>query len=571
MRKRFYIILSLIVLINGCGETSSSDEGYTIAVPTPTPTPFSTVEPTPVPTVTTTPIPTIQPTPKPTTTPTPTPTLEADKIKIIGKITYDRVPVHKNGIGLDYDNTKIESSKWVNVQLEDGTCGSSEVVAKTQTDENGNYGFYNIDKGQNLRVCVYSKMEKSEKYSVVVRDNTNNDAIYVINSSLFDTESSKQIDLHAESGWGGYSYTSTRQAAPFAILDSVYQAMQKVIGADPEVFFPPLKINWSVNNAPAGGATEAELRDGLIGTTHFNGDDSLYILGKENYDTDEYDDHVMIHEWGHYFEENFSRADSIGGSHGPGDRLDIRVAFGEGWGNAWSAIATDNPIYFDTMGRAQADGFYMDIEGGQSSIKGYFSEDSIQHIIYDLYDSTNNGTDAITLGFDPIYKVLTTFQKDTKAFTSIFTFIKGLEEQNPSEISKIDNLLMSENIPHIDDIYGSNIDPKLYDDMSDLENGYGCTSGIYGIYNKLYNHKYLKFTIDNSREYDILMVQNNGSGSDPDFTVYRVSPEFKILGMATSERLDIETDRYYLDRGDYILDISDYNGLINACFSVKIK
>jgi hypothetical protein len=31
--------------------------------------------------------------------------------------------------------------------------------------------------------------------------------------------------------------------------------------------------------------------------------------------TDEYDDHVIIHEWGYCFEDKFSRSDSIGGNH----------------------------------------------------------------------------------------------------------------------------------------------------------------------------------------------------------------------------------------------------------------
>ena len=63
---------------------------------------------------------------------------------------------------------------------------------------------------------------------------------------------------------------------------------------------------------------------------------------ERNEDSDEYDRHIIIHEWGHYFEDKLSRADSIGGPHGLSDRLDFRVAFGEGWGNAISAIITDD-------------------------------------------------------------------------------------------------------------------------------------------------------------------------------------------------------------------------------------
>jgi hypothetical protein len=44
-------------------------------------------------------------------------------------------------------------------------------------------------------------------------------------------------------------------------------------------------------------------------------DGGLFIYGDEDLDTDEYDDHVL-HEWGHHYEDKFSRSDSIGGEHG---------------------------------------------------------------------------------------------------------------------------------------------------------------------------------------------------------------------------------------------------------------
>jgi len=539
-----------MVIFNGCGEVSSED----IPILNPTPTPTKTQHVVPSPDVSEDNRSEIN--------------TSRDKVRIIGKVTYDRVPVNKNGIGLDYDNIQIESAKWVKVTLVDGKCGVSRIVGETKTDENGDYLFNNIDKNQNLRVCVYSIMEEKDRYSVKVMDNTNADAIYVIESSLFDTQTSKKINLHAKSGWTGFSYTKTRQAAPFAILDSIHTAMKKVMRADPDAYFPPLKVNWSVNNVPSFSPDEAGLREGLIGTSYFNGEDSLYILGYQDVDTDEYDDHIIIHEWGHYFEEKFSRSDSIGGSHGSGERLDIRVSFGEGWGNAFSAIATDDPIYFDTQGPRQSEGFFMDIESEPSLVKGFYSEDSIQHILYDIYDFHDDGADTLSMGFSPIYKTLTTFQKNTKAFTSIFTFIVGLEEQNPESIDKIDAILASENIAHIDDIYGSNIDPTLYMDLESGDNI--CTYGRYGSFNKLYNHKYVRFNIPESKYYIITVTQNNGSNSDPDFGVYLTSP-FKHLGDSQSEVRGVEKDKYLLERGDYLLDVMDYNALPEACFDVIIK
>jgi len=160
------------------------------------------------------------------------------------------------------------------------------------------------------------------------------------------------------------------------MLDSVYSAMQKVLSADSQTIFPPLQVNWSVNNVPSISINYAL---GLISTSHYtNG--NLYILGDEDLDTDEYDDHVIAHEWGHYYEDKFSRSDSIGGPHGGEDTLDIRVAFGEGWGNAFSGMALEDPVYFDTFGDAQANGFNFNVESGTSTNKGWYNESSIQRI-----------------------------------------------------------------------------------------------------------------------------------------------------------------------------------------------
>ncbi len=554
MKNRIYTLLIFLILITlyGCGEITTVDDGTVVIYPTPTPTPTYTFEPT------STPIPTS----------TSIPIDSNNGVKIIGKITYDRVHVKSSGRGLNYNNITRDSARGVTVKLVKNSCTSNDILKTTSTNDSGDYQFLNLTPTQNVRICVYAKLEKRGigGYDVEVVDNTNNSAIYTMQSSLFNIgEDSTRRNLNASSGWGGYGYNRARTSAPFAILDSIYTAIKKVKTADSSAIFPKLKVNWSVRNVPSGGGSESELRDGFILTSHYNGDGNLYILGDENSDTDEFDNHIIIHEWGHYFEDKFSRSDSIGGSHGEGDKLDIRVAFGEGWGNAWSAIATDNPIYFDTQGFMQSDGFSMNIESGNSAVKGYFSEDSIQNILYDLYDSHNDGADRLSLGFKPIYNTLVGFQKNTKAFTSIFTFITGLQEENISEKDKINDILSSENIRPIVDIYGSSQANLYTSSTSDI-----CTTGENGTFNKLNNHKYIKFTIDSSRNYIISVVQNNGSMSDPDFGVYKTSP-FKHLGDSDNTTYKIESARYSLDSGDYLLDISDYNGQTYACFDININ
>src|SRR5690606_26346255 len=168
----------------------------------------------------------------------------------------------------------------------------------------------------------------------------------------FNTGSADSVrDLHAPSGWGGSSYTGPRAAAPFAILDVIYDAVQLVLAAAPEVEFPPLAIHWSPANVPSFGSDGApDIDSGQIGSSFFVPSLGIYLLGAENQDTDEYDRHVIAHEWGHYFEHSFSRSDSIGGPHTRGDHLDMRVAFGEGFGNALAAMITGDSIYRDVVG-----------------------------------------------------------------------------------------------------------------------------------------------------------------------------------------------------------------------------
>jgi len=485
-----------------------------------------------------------------------------EETSIFGRITFDKVGANSNHIGLDYSNITQEPARGVLVKL---LNQSGDVVQTTTTDENGNYAFENLQEGNSLKVRVYAEMKNGDSWDIKVIDNTNGDAQYVMDGNLASVVAGKnERNLNAPSGWTGNGYTEARVSAPFAILDDIYKSVQKVVDVDSSAKFPPLTIGWSINNVPTFGSVE----DGQIGTSHYY-DGSLFILGDANSDTDEFDDHVIVHEWGHYFEDKFSRSDSIGGPHGDGDILDIRVAFGEGWGNAWSAIATDDPIYFDTMRVKQSKGFFMDIESETPSNAGWYSEGSIQRILYDIYDSNSDGADTLSLGFKPIYSVLVNRQKYTPAFTSIFSFITELKHEDSSSSDKIDAILESEDISSIsNDIYG-NSHYTLYSDMVGGTIDDICTSSEYGYYNKLDNHRYIRFSLSNSDTYKIKVKQSDGSGSDPDFVLYKTSP-FEELLVSESEVPSSEENSLNLSSGEYILDIMDYNGLSEACFNISV-
>ena len=492
-------------------------------------------------------------------------------VSISGTITYDLVPVNPNHVGLDYANLSAEKAKFIIIEVLDS---SGQILGTTSTDSNGHYTLSDIPLSTNVRIRALAKLFKTSlpSWDIKVVDNTNSDALYVMQGTLTDSGTANSIrDLHAPSGWDSTAYTSERVAAPFAILDTVYKSIVTVVSADALANFPPLIINWSVNNVATSGDTTL----GQITTSHYT-NRKLFILGDENSDTDEYDDHVIAHEWTHYYEDIFSRSDSIGGSHGGGDRLDIRVAFSEGFANAMSAITLHDTFYFDTYGTSQTNGFFFDMETDTPDNPGWYSEASIQRIIYDLYDTNCDTADTVSLDFLPLHQVFTGTQKNTAAFTSIFSFIDALKLQETSLTSEIDTILQNENITTITDIYGSGrtnlpSEAPLYTTISIGETVNVCPTYTYGTYNKLGNRKYVLFTIDTYGDYTISVTKSNQEATtDPDFYLYDTSDQ-TLVTIAESGVANIETVTLPLNNTSYRMDIYDWNGISNACFDITVN
>ena len=505
--------------------------------------------------------------------------LDNKQVKLKGTITYDSVPVNANGVGLDYQHTTQKSVRGAVVRVVDS---SNQELGRTITDENGYYEFSNLkDITDKVKVQVLAKL-KSSNWDFQVKDNTNGDSLYAMEGTLasLNRNSTQTRNLNASSGWGGSSYTGTRVAAPFAILDVVYQAVQKVRSADSSIVFPPLDIFWSKNNKPASG----NLNNGDIVTSYYDGDSSLYILGDENLDTDEYDSGVIAHEWGHYYESKFSRADSIGGYHSGGDFLDIRLAFGEGFGNSVSSMFRDNPNYWDASGIRQASGWSMNLETETNRENlGWFSEASIQRILYDIYDSHDDEGDTISYGFKPIHQLLIGKEKNTPAFTSIFTFIKGLKDEHPSDATAIDNIVAQESIAPINDIYGGgrtnrreNANP-LYDELTTgsgvtIVTNYAVDSYLSerGRTNQLGAYNFVKVVVPSEGDYTITVSQVGSSGNpDPDFYLYKGDSN-QPVAVAENPPAFSDTLTTHLESGIYRMAIIVYNQYSGTSYRVKL-
>ncbi|MEJ8826361.1 hypothetical protein WKW80_30790 [Variovorax humicola] len=492
----------------------------------------------------------------------------ANVVAVSGTATYDFVP---NTTGaLDYAAT---SSKPIRGAVVEVLNSSSTVLATTSTDDKGGYSA-SVPSNTQVFIRVKAQMVQTGSgatWDVSVRDNTHSNAIYVMDSATFSSGAAPSTqDLHAASGWGGAAYTATRVAAPFALLDTIDTAMQKVLSVAPNSVFPTLQVFWSANNVSVDGSPAI----GEIGTTAFSDATtprSIYVLGKADVDTDEYDASVIAHEWGHYYQAVFSRDDSPGGNHSSGDRLDRRVAFSEGWGDAWSGIALARSNYTDSSGPGQKVATVIDLSAGPISNPGWYRESSIQSVLWNLNQK---------VGFQPIHAAMTGAMKTSVAMTSIHSFSAAFSAASAANASTFNSLLSAQNISTApNDPFGSAetngggtpLIPSVFPMYISANVGsstQACVSNVAGFGNKLGSYAYLRVRVLAAGSHVIKVT--GPATADPDFEVDSAGLLAISDGFGTTETATVS-----LRAGDNIIVVNDFNDdsepTQETCFTVSIN
>ena len=481
----------------------------------------------------------------------------APTITLSGVATFSRVPT--SGAGLNYGAINISPIRGAVVQVRNAS--GSTVLYQSSTDASGNWSIL-APQATAVLVMVVSRLGTPSAVTAQVVNNASSDALYsVYLARTTGTVNESGITINAASGWTGSSYGAARTAAPFAILDTVYLAQELVRSADAGVAFPLLTIGWSTANSSA-----------TIGTSHYDPTtERLAILGKEDEDTDEFDTHVVAHEWGHWFEAHFSRSDSLGGPHGSGDILDETIAFGEGFGNAFSGMVNSSPNYIDTVGVQQASsGVVLNLEADSISdsavvsgldprlVDGGWSETSVQELLWDAYDGAADAvadadTDGVSLGFTPIYNVLVGQQKTFNGFTSIYSFMHFLKQENAGSATAIANLELAENIDTHDAHQQTGVGRARYTVIPD--NGLVVTVDVdgdqlstYNTYgdlatndaNKLYNRMLFQVVAPSTGTFRIKATPVTGA-HDLSIRLAGVTSRISDQFVSGPERMDIST------------------------------
>jgi hypothetical protein len=492
----------------------------------------------------------------------------AGMVTVSGTIRYQRVPFNQNtSLGLNYAAQSMSPARGIVVRALSGA--TETVLASGVTNDSGSYSL-SVAANTSIRIQAVAQMAREAplalpRWNFRAMDNeaVNPTPYTFVDAQPFDSSTAGAHDLAIPSGFNSSgNVTGTRASAPFAVLDTIFLSMQTVLSVAPDTTFPPLILDWAADNP--GGETYFE-------------SNVIVLAADPAEDTDEFDQHVIAHEFGHYVENSFSRADNIGGLHGRGDKLDIRVAFGEGFGYAFSAIVLGDPVARDSFvngGVQVSSTFNVETNpptnpvGAPLDDYGCFcSESSVWSILWDLYDPVADANDSVSMGFAPLWSVLTNEQRTTPALTSIYSFISALKVLRPGDSTAINTLLFAQNIDNVTDAFGtgeSNV-PTSVSSGAVLPLYSTATIGgpaltllnvdDAGLYNTLGNHRFIRFNVASTRTVNISASSSNSNAPDTDFVVYRNGAIVAAGIEGPTENPEIES--FTATAGTYILDVYD--------------
>jgi hypothetical protein len=490
-------------------------------------------------------------------------------VTVSGVVRFARVPFRTSPFRLDYANPVFQPARGVVVRVRNAS--TQVILALSETSATGAYSV-DIPANTGISIQVVAQMVKSTgtgQWDMRVQDVSGNVTLPYFHSTAANSGSGvvQNIDIPVGIDANGTA-TGTRASGPFAILDTLYQAIQTVLSVKPDANMPPLVVDWGTQTQGTFFSPD--------GTTQ-----RIALLSDLTEDTDEFDRHTIAHEFGHYIENNFARKDSIGGDHGLGDLLDPRVAFGEGWGYAFAAIVLGDPLVLDSFvdnGQQVAGGFNVETNppGGFTGPGCWCSEPTVWALLWDLYDNVADANDTLALGFQPVWDALTGGHSSTRGFATIFSYIEALKTARPQDAAAINTLVAAQNIDSatIDAFATTETHAPLPNQLPVYTNIVKGTPVVLrntddaGHYNKLGNHRFLRFVPLASETITITLTTSNPNGTeaDPDFLIYRDGEPFGSSTQPPNAQRNEVASGPVTVGSEYILDVYD---CANGCGDVE--
>jgi hypothetical protein len=444
-----------------------------------------------------------------------------------GTLLYEKIPATLRGL----DFAKPVSAPAGKIRVELRTASQTRVLARGVTGEDGSYRFVVPNGTGPVLLAIFA-----QSGNLQVGDPTTR-RLYGTTTAAFDpARAPKRVVIPDQN----------RQSGPFNILATIRQANARLAQIDPS--FPiqdiALTIYWGSSN-----------RD-----SSFHGsENALYLRGVREENSDEFDDTVILHEYGHFLAHQFSRDDAFPGPHSPGERLDPRQAWSEGWATFLALAMLGTPIYIDTLGPGGTSVFAWDMEADapEWDKPGYWSEHSVGSALWDLFADPAISSDHVGLGFQPIWQAFREHLPQ-QVFIYLLTMADGLVEADGSRSGGITAVLAKRQM-----VYRSGVVPPVDVPFPGLISPGNPVTGSVDSrrsqrYNLMGSADYYRFRIESSQSVEIQLQVTGPSASgaaDLELVLYDAQGKFITLvddqhGVGSLERVT-----QTLPAGTYVIGV----------------
>jgi hypothetical protein len=308
-----------------------------------------------------------------------------------GTVLFEKVPAGRDGLDVDHPVRTPAGG----VKVEIVASAGRAVLGSGFTDAKGGYSI-RADAPRGARVYVRALAQTEN--APVVRVGDRAEFSMVSEPATVGGARTVTQDLLATDG--------SRVAGAFNIAATIGRANALVRSAHPGIALPRVEIRWDTT---------------YVGGTFFREHEGVaFINGLRSRDSDEFDDAVIAHEYGHFLMATFSRESSPGGSHSFGEQLDPRLAWSEGWGNFFGAATTGGSHYYDTgMARGRPVvlvSMDMEEDAPAGDRPGIWSEHTVSSLLWDWFDDGAEAGDGVALGFVPLWNALAELAKEPDVY-----------------------------------------------------------------------------------------------------------------------------------------------------------
>lgn len=296
-------------------------------------------------------------------------------------------------------------------------------IQSGETLENGSISFQMLNKPGTYTLRVFSRSLNSNlKLSVL--NNLSNRTPYSVESNF--TISNQAGTLNLSNLIAPVTRTNHLGGA-FNIHYAIYRAV-KYLRTETSQFSSdsPAKVTafWQLGFNPYSYF----VANSQTGASFYTPDtNELFILGGLNgsyldEDIDHFDDSVIIHEYGHFLEDEYSFSASPGGFHDADSIIDPRLAWSEGWANFLQGAIRSNQTLSGELVTAR--NRYIDVFGLETRNGGVVDTTSAAFLSFPLNE---NGLAAETDRLTDLY------QGSHREFSIARTLFKGLTATSFSE------------------------------------------------------------------------------------------------------------------------------------------